>query len=147
MIIICFFLLLQAQQPEGAKYYVYLGEIGELQIKVSIWGEIKSPGLYSIPEGMDLATFLTLAGGLLKGADMSGIKVVRSFPEAKVFSVNLSKFFKTGRREDVPVLNPGDMIYIKGNFYSRIKEFTHFLTETTFLIGAYYGIYRLIRGE
>ena len=141
------FLMLQIQQAQfpGAKYYVYLGETGELQIKVSIWGEIASAGLYSIPDGTDLATLLALAGGPLKSANLSRVDVIRSFPTPSVITVDLSDFFKTGNRENIPIMKPGDMVRIKQTFFSKVGNFTHHVTEATFIVIVYLQLYNMLK--
>ncbi|MCK4306866.1 SLBB domain-containing protein [candidate division WOR-3 bacterium] len=146
-VIALIFFLLQVQdiQSPGAKYYVYLGGVGELQIKVSIWGEIVSPGLYSIPDGTDLVTLLSLAGGPMKGANLSRVKVIHSFPTPSVVTVNLSDFFKTGNRENIPIMKPGDMVRINQTFFSRVKGFTHNITETTLVVLVYLQLYNMLK--
>lgn len=141
------FFLLQAQQVQspGAKYYVYLGETGELQIKVSIWGEIATPGVYSIPDGTDLATLLSLAGGPLKSANLSRVDVIHSFPSPSVTTLSLSDFFKTGNRSNIPVMKPGDMVRIKSTLFSKIKGFTHYVTETTLIVVVYLQLYNMFK--
>lgn len=132
-------------EPPGAKYYVYLGEAGELQIKVSIWGEVESPGLYSIPEGTDLATLLSLVGGPKETANLSNVDVIHSFPVPSVTSVDLRPFFKSGNRAGIPILKPGDMVRVKPSFYTRVKSFTQHITEFTLVILVYLQLYNLLK--
>ncbi len=144
-ILIFFLLQVQDIQSPGAKYYVYLGGVGELQIKVSIWGEIASSGLYSIPDGTDLVTLLSLAGGLLKGANLSRVELIHSFPIPCKVNVNLSKFFKTGNREGIPIMKPGDMVRINQTFFSKAKGFTHNITEATLVVLVYLQLYNMLK--
>ena len=136
------FLMLQAQHP-SVNYYVYLGEGGELQIKVSIWGEVKLPGLYSIPDGTDLATLLSLAGGPSEGANLSCVKVIRSFPTPSATVVDMGDFFNTGNRDKLPIMKPGDMVRINKTFYTQFKDSIHNLAELTFLLGIYVQLYNI----
>lgn len=133
-------LILQTQLPR-VNYYIYLGEAGELQIKVSVWGEIMASGLYSIPDGTDLATFLSLAGGTSESANLSQIKVIHSFPTPSVTIVDMRDFFKTGNRESIPVMKPGDMVRIKKTFYANVRETVHHLAEVTLLVGVCLQLY------
>ncbi len=139
------FLLIQVQQIQqsGAKYYVYLEEVGELQIKVSIWGEVASPGLYSIPDGTDLLTLLSLSGGPQKNANLSRIELIRSFPQSDKITVNLSDFFKTGNRDNISIMKPGDMVFIKPTFLSKAKNFTRYVTEATLVAIVYLQLYNM----
>lgn len=139
------FLILQVQPGGGASYYVYLGETGELQVKVSIWGEVKSPGLYSIPDRTDLATLLSLAGGPSDGANLSQVKIIHSFPTPSVTIVNMREFFSSGDRKSIPIMKPGDMVRIKKTSFTRVKESIRYLTEVTFILVMYIQLYNMIK--
>ncbi|MDD5530591.1 MAG: SLBB domain-containing protein [bacterium] len=136
----------QAESP-AAKYYLYVGEEGDLQLKVSIWGEIGSPGLYSITEDVDMATLISLAGGPTKNANLSNIKIMRSFPKPEVINVNMRNYFKTGDRVKIPFLKPGDMVKVDGTPWYKVQEVAKFITEATITIGVYYQLYNLLRNK
>ena len=137
-------LILQIDVP-SAKYYTFLGGERELQMKVSIWGEIGSPGMYSIPEGSDVVLLVTIAGGPTKDAAVSKIRVVRSFPEPVVIYINLNDFFKTGRRDKIPELCPGDMIYVERTRFRAFKETIGILGEMSYMFGFLYMLYNTVR--
>ena len=144
--VILFFLLMQqGDMFPSAKYYVYLKGTGELEIKVSIWGEVAATGLFSIPDDTDIATLLSLAGGPTKDANLSRVQIIRSFPTPCVINVNLKKFFRTGHRENLPTLNPGDMVQVNRTSWGSFKEFTHWLTETSLLVGIYLQLYNIYK--
>ena len=138
-----FLLIGQADIP-SAKYYTFLGGRGELQMKVSIWGEIGSPGMYSIPEGSDLLLLVTLAGGPTKDASVSNIRIVRSFPEPEVIYVDLGQFFRTGKRDKIPGLSPGDMIFVQKTRYRTFMEIMGVVSEIFYTAGFLYVIYTTI---
>jgi len=56
----------------GAVNYVFTKR-GDLPILVSVWGSVRHPGRYEIPEGTNLGELLSLAGG--PGADTRGFVV------------------------------------------------------------------------
>ena len=56
----------------GAVNYVFTKR-GDLPMLVSVWGSVRSPGRYEIPEGTNLGELLSLAGG--PGADVRGFVV------------------------------------------------------------------------
>lgn len=151
--LILYLLILQTSQipispsstsSPAAKYYIYVGETGELQLKVSIWGEIGSPGLYAISEDVDLATLISLAGGPTENANLSNIKIMRSFPSPEVITVNMKHFFKTGDRVGIPFLRPGDMIKVNTTLWNRVYKFTRWVTETSIMVGIYIQLYNLV---
>ena len=131
-------------ETSSVKYYTFLGSGRELQMKVSIWGEIGSPGMYSIPEGSDLLFLITIAGGPTKYADFSKVKVVRSFPEPEVVKIDLKNFFKTGIRDGIPELFPGDMVFVGETGYRKFKSVLEVLRDISFVISFSYMVYRLV---
>ena len=45
-----------------AAYYNY-GEAGDVTILVNVWGTVRNPGLYEVPQGTSVSTLFSLAGG------------------------------------------------------------------------------------
>ncbi|GEM_PF-641814 len=45
-----------------ASYYSY-SEPGDITIQVNVWGTVRNPGLYEVPEGTRLSELFSLAGG------------------------------------------------------------------------------------
>lgn len=60
----------------GALYY--LGDQDELLIKVNIWGFVQKPGQYMVPNGTDLISLISFAGGPREQAKLKSIKVIRN---------------------------------------------------------------------
>ncbi len=60
----------------GALYY--LGEQDELLIKVNIWGFVQKPGQYMVPNGTDLISLISFAGGPREQARLKNIKIIRN---------------------------------------------------------------------
>jgi len=114
-------------------------------MKVSVWGEIDSPGMYSIPEGSDLLLLITIAGGPTRNAAISSIKIVRSFPEPRVLHVDLDTFFDTGRRDGVPVLSPGDMVFVNRTRYRSFKDILGVLGDMSYVFGFCYMVYKVMK--
>lgn len=129
------------KSSQSSDYYIYLGEGDELMMKVQIWGKVRSPGLYSLPENSDIVILLSLAGGPTENADLSRIKVIRKGAEKdSLFSVNLKKSLLHGDKEKVR-LKPGDIIeVIPSKFYS-LSNFVRFITQMSMVIVIYYQIF------
>ena len=49
-------------QYQSASVYRF-AETGDLTVTVNVWGAVRNPGLYEIPEGTHLSTLFSLAGG------------------------------------------------------------------------------------
>ncbi len=60
----------------GSLYY--LGEKDELLIKVNIWGFVQKPGQYMVPNGTDLISLISFAGGPREEARLSTVKLIRN---------------------------------------------------------------------
>ncbi|TET23679.1 MAG: hypothetical protein E3J78_02055 [Candidatus Cloacimonadota bacterium] len=129
------------EESQSAGYYVYLGEGDELLMNVQIWGQVKSSGLYSLPENSDIATLISLAGGPTEHADLSGIKIVRKGIEKdSLFTVNLKKSMLGGEKEKT-LLKPGDIIEIMPSKFHSFSNFVRFITQVTMVVAIYYQIF------
>lgn len=127
--------------PESAGHYIYLGEGDELLMNVQIWGQVKNPGLYSLPEGSDIATLLSLAGGPTEHADLSGIKIIRKGDDAdSLFAINLKKAMLGGEKEKT-MLMPGDIVEVMPSKFYSISTFVRFITQVTMVAAIYYQIF------
>jgi len=118
---------LSAQQLSAAKYY--LGTEDELLIPVNVWGFVKSPGQYMVPNNTDLLSLISYAGGPLESAKINKITVVRSYNDLKnsVLTVNVKKYLQTGNERLIPVMKPGDTVIVKGTTFHWIQKFISFL--------------------
>ena len=56
-------------QPNTGARYVSSDD-GVLRMYVNVWGHVPRPGRILVDDGIDLATLLSLTGGLNKGANM-----------------------------------------------------------------------------
>ena len=82
-------------------------------IKVHIWGQVKEPGLYSVPSNTDIMELLSLAGGPAGYADLGKIKLVRRQGEdEKVFIIDLGKYLNEGDSTGLLILKPGDAVIV-----------------------------------
>jgi len=115
------------QQNVAAKYY--LGSEEQLLIPVNVWGFVKSPGQYMVPNDTDLLSLISYAGGPLESAKINKIVVVRSYSNrAKaVITVNVKKYLQTGNARLIPVMKPGDTVIVKGTTFHWIQKLISFL--------------------
>ena len=105
-------------QPQTSRYtdrpaqYI-LGGDDILLVSVNLWGHVQRPGIYSIPSSYTLIDLVSSAGGPLKTARLTDVRIVRKNQE--VIQVDIEKFLKTGNIELLPVLQPGDTIIVSGS--------------------------------
>jgi len=126
---------------QSAGYYVYIGEGDELLINVQIWGQVRNPGLYSLPEKSDMVTLVSLAGGPTENADLSRIKVTRKGAKKdSLYILNLKKSLLTGKKE-ITILKPGDIVEIMPSNFYNISNFVKFITQLSMVAIIYYQIF------
>ena len=90
-----------------------LGSDDILLVNVNLWGHVQRPGIYSVPSAYSLIDLISSAGGPLKTARLSDVRIVRKNQE--VIQVNIEKFLKTGKVSLLPLLQPGDTIIVSGS--------------------------------
>jgi hypothetical protein len=122
----------------GAQYYVYFGKDWELQISVYVWGHVVKPGMYSIPRSTDLMGAISLAGGPAKHADLNKVQVIRTNPTSDVITVDVDDYMRTARAGMVPLLKPGDTIYVPGNKSHFVSRVLTGLAQVAMVANAYY---------
>ena len=90
-----------------------LGSDDILLVNVNLWGHVQRPGIYSVPSSYTLIDLISSAGGPLKTARLSDVRIVRKNQE--VIQVDIEKFLKTGDINLIPLLQPGDTIIVSGS--------------------------------
>ena len=146
LVILLCSLLLSAENETGkssqsADYFVFLGEGDELLMNVQIWGQVKNPGLYSLPEGSDIVTLLSLAGGPTENADLSSVKVIRKGVEKdSLYKLNVKKALLSGDKEKT-FLQPGDIVEVMPSKFHSLSNFVRFVTQVSMVVIIYYQIF------
>ncbi len=96
---------------------------------VYMLGEVRTPSVYAISEGLTLTRLLTLAGGFNEStARYSQVILTReiSDTETRVMAINVRENMKTGT--DV-ILQPGDIIYMPRKRLVNLAEFIQRVTR------------------
>ena len=125
----------------AASAYSYsgtMGDVEQLRIYTYIWGQVKRPGLYIVPDNTDLLALLSLAGGPTEEAKLSKIRIVRPTKEGKkIIWVNMKEYLETGNQELRPVLQPGDTIIVSGTIFYAFSKTADFLAKVAAVLGVY----------
>lgn len=120
--------------PSGISRYRLQLDQGEnmIEFSVSVWGEVRRPGLYSVPEGTTLLDLISLAGGPTSAAKLNDVKLVRSASvttgRKSVVEVNLDDFIKQGDPEVQTLLIPDDTVVIRAKTTTNILKWTSFVS-------------------
>jgi hypothetical protein len=103
---------IQNRNP-ASQYYLERGTESKLMIKVNVWGAVEKPGSQYVPDGSDLISVLSAAGGPIEGAKLSQIRLVRNFDgEKRNMIINVKKCLKKGEPGELPEIKPGDTIVV-----------------------------------
>ena len=151
LILGCLLILpLFAQSESGStnsgSIYLYSGTLTgseQLKIKTYIWGQVRNPGLYIIPDDTDLLTLISSAGGPTENAKLTKIRIVRPTEDGEsVIIVNLKEYTKTGNIDLIPTLQPGDTVIVPGTTFYAFSKVAEWLADVVII----FSIYNLIAG-
>ena len=81
----------------------------QLLVRVSVLGEVRSPGLQTVDPGTSLIQFISLAGGATERADLSRTQVTRG---GRVYTVDLESALQYGSAAGRIALYSNDIVYI-----------------------------------
>ena len=124
--------------------YQYSGSLTgteQLKIRTYIWGQVRKPGLYIVPDDTDLLTLISSAGGPTENAKLSKVKIIRSTMDGdKIINVDLKEYLDTGQPELIPILKPGDTVIISGSTYYAFTKAVNWLSEIAVILSVYVAI-------
>ena len=108
---------------KSAAKYIFSPGSDALLMTVKVWGEVKQPGIYEVPIGMDLIELISSAGGPTNSAKLSKVKIIRSEDiiqnndnnqevNNSIISANVREYLNSGNPETIPILKPNDTVVI-----------------------------------
>ena len=107
-------------------YFDY-SDPASVNIKVSVWGNVRFPGRYNVPIYTTVTDLLSLAGGPTEDADLEDLRLYRVYEDSKEillkFSYNdlLWESHLENQNRYIPELTAGDILLIPGSprYYFR----------------------------
>ena len=124
--------------------YQYSGSLTgteQLKIRTYIWGQVRNPGLYIVPDDTDLLTLISSAGGPTENAKLSKIRIIRSTAEGeKVIWVDLKEYLETGQADIIPILKPGDTVIVSCSTYYAFTKAVNWLSQIAVMLSVYVAI-------
>lgn len=133
----------------------FLGREEQMLLPVNVLGMVQKPGQYMVPFRTDLISIIAYAGGFRVNAKIDKIKIVRSAvsmgkgssrngnnKRAKVFDVDVKKYFEEGDMSQIPQLMPDDTIIVSGTAAQTVNKVFDFVAKATILaqLGFYIAI-------
>ena len=100
------------------------------QDTVRVIGEVAKPGRYSFDSRMTILDLIAEAGGPTGDALQSRIVVINMGQEMKAFHFDLETFSRTGDFRMLPVIRPGDTVYVPDKSQSRRARFMEGVKDT-----------------
>jgi hypothetical protein len=104
-----------ASQPAFQKTPYFTDSYGNILMNVNIWGNVLHGGAMVVPEGADVATAISLAGGPVNEANLEKVRVNRAQPDRNgktTYVVNMKNYAKHGDRTGLLELQPNDTIIV-----------------------------------
>lgn len=92
---------------------------------IYVMGAVGSPGRYAFNEYLNFLDILAAADGPSAGADIQNIRVShRGAKGARISKTNLALYFETGDEAVLPMVLPGDVIYVpeRDRAWTEIKS-------------------------
>jgi protein involved in polysaccharide export with SLBB domain len=113
-----------------------LGGQDVLLITVNLWGHVQRPGIYSIPSTFGLVDLISSAGGPLKTARLSEVRIIRI--NQTVVTIDIDHFIKTGESTMLPILQPGDTIVVSGSVADIFTRIIAVLRDIAIILNVIY---------
>lgn len=117
----------------------------ELLVPVSVWGEVQRPGAYNVPDGTNLVGLLSYAGGPTVYANLGQVKLTR--PGGAPAVVSVETYLVTGATASVPVLQPGDTVYVSRNARYGWKSVVEVFSQLAIVAGTVLLYVEVTRGK
>ncbi len=121
----------QIQFGDRPAQYI-LGDNDVLLITVNLWGHIRKPGIYSVPSSFGIIDLLSSAGGPLRSARLNDVRIIRKNQE--VITVNVDEFIKTGNKDLLVPLQPGDVIIVSGSISDIFGRVVGFMRDVAIIV-------------
>ena len=105
----------RAGDQRNASRYIFSPGADALLMSVQVWGEVRQPGVYEVPIGIDLITLLSSAGGPTNSAKLKKVKIISQNSEEGeniVKTVDVKEYLSTGDIDLIPEMKAGDTIVV-----------------------------------
>jgi len=110
----------------SASRYIFSSGGDAFLMTIKVWGEVRQPGIYEIPIGMDLVELISSAGGPTDRAKLTAVKVIRETRDSthcEVLTINVKEFLNSGDNSEIPEMRPNDTVVVP------LKPVQYFLTS------------------
>lgn len=153
-----------SQQEVLNKDQYQIGPDEKLLINVHIWGEVRQPGEYLVPDDTDILELISKAGGPTEYANLSNVKITRGLTRItdvrrssrkrvntfdqdlllnkytkQVIQVDLKSLLdKEKDDETLPILQPGDVVRMTRNTWFKWQTAVRVISQIAILVQVWY---------
>ena len=114
------------------------------EVCVHVWGEVKKPGEYYVPAGINVLELISKAGGPTEYANIKNITLThREVTSDRVVKVNLNDYLKNKElKKPIPVVENGDIVRVPRNRWYRWRTLIKIAADVAIIANAYYWFSR-----
>lgn len=113
-----------------------------LATNVKVLGGVENPGSYEVFFQTTLLDVIFLAGGPTDDANLKKIKIISaSGQDAREVPINIKKLLKSKSFKSIPIVVPGDVVYVPKKKISW-EKFLNVMRDLTVFATLYFLIYR-----
>jgi len=143
--LVCLFLFVVSTGGYSQERENYiLGEEETLEMIVHIWGEVQDPGEYRVADDTNVLELISKAGGTTRYSKLSDVRITRTNSSfisngsngsntgeriSRIQDINLDDYLKNKQDRTIPILMPGDVVYVPRNSLSTWQNITGFARD------------------
>ncbi len=127
------------QEESSAARYILPGTRTTVRMEINLWGEVSRPGIYVVPEDIDIVALISSAGGPTQNAKLEYVKIIRGYPqegEPRVINVDVRNYLKTADVSELPELNPGDTVFVPSGIRQSILPSFTFVSSIVSMVAS-----------
>ena len=152
---VSFFLLGQLGAQQKERYF--LGDEQKLEMIVHVFGEVRRPGEYTVTDDTNVLELMSKAGGPTQFSKFSSVRLTRinlgfflkgkndlptngknHFGAKRVIEVNLDKYLTDRRAQQLPILQPGDVVHVPRNKWFRWRNAVAIARDLSVIVSVYF---------
>lgn len=102
--------------------------------KITVLGAVTRQENFPLTTEVTLVEALSMAGGVTAESDLRSVKILRGGLNGQPIEVDLTYYVEHGSLEAIPIVRPGDTIYVPRND-NVIRELSVFMRDVIFIFG------------
>ena len=113
---------------------ISLTVISAVPQKITVLGAVTRQENYPLTSEVTLLEAISMAGGVTAESDLRAVRILRGGISSQPIEVDLEYHVAMGTLESVPIVRPGDVIFVPRN-ENIIRELSLFMRDVIFVFG------------